>query len=258
LERLEKGLVEPETIACGVFACIFGGALLGSLLGGLLPAVHVSPDSKDVLKLGIGVIGTMAALVLGLLLASAKGSFETQKNEITQMSVNVIQLDRILAGYGADSKQARDLLSRTVTEALDRIWPEENHGPVNLEPARGWELVFDKIHTLVPGTDDQRWLRDRALQLSMDLGHTRWLLREQADPVLPAPFLVVVVFWLTVLFASFGVFEPRNTTVMATQFLCALSVSTAIYLILDLERPFHGLIQVSSAPFRTALAHLGQ
>jgi hypothetical protein len=92
----------------------------------------------------------------------------------------------------------------------------------------------------------------------MDLGHTRWLLRQQADPVLPTPFLVVVVFWLTALFASFGVFEPRNTTVMATQFLCALSVSTAIYLILDLERPFHGLIQVSSAPFRTALAHLGQ
>src|SRR5215469_10083348 len=258
LLRQERGLVEPQTVSGGVFACIFGGALLGSFLGGVLPAVHVSTDSKDVIKLGIGVVGTMSALVLGLLLASAKSSFENQKNEVTQMSVNVIQLDRILAQYGPETKEARALLSHTVALAIDRLWPEENHGRVNLEPNPGWEGVFDKIDGLMPRDDDQRWMRDRALQLSMDLWHRRWLLLQQAEPALPTPFLVVVVVWLTVLFASFGLFEPRDWTVMATQFICALSVSTAIYLILDLERPFHGLIQISSAPFRTALAHLDQ
>jgi hypothetical protein len=250
--------VGPETISCGVFACIFGGALLGSLLGSVLPEHHVSPDSKDVVKLGIGVIGTMAALVLGLLIASAKGSFEAQKSEVTQMSVNVIQLDHILARYGPEAREARDLLRRTIALALERMWPTENHESVNLEPSAGWEGVFAKIDELGPRNDDQRWLRERARQISMDLGQMRWLLLQQADPAIPMPFLVVVVFWLTMLFASFGLFAPRNMTVITTQFVCALSVSTAIYLILDLERPFHGLIQISSVPFRNALAHLGQ
>jgi len=250
--------LRPETISCGVFACIFGGALLGSLLGDVLLEHHVSPDSKDVVKLGIGVIGTMAALVLGLLIASAKGSFEAQKSEITQMSVNVIQLDRMLARYGPETKETRDLLRQTIALALERMWPEENHGSADLEPAAGWEGLFDKIDKLGPRNDDQRWFRERARQISMDLGQMRWLLLQQADPAIPMPFLVVVVFWLTMLFASFGLFAPRNMTVIATQFVCALSVSTAIYLILDLERPFHGLIQVSSVPFRNALALLGQ
>jgi hypothetical protein len=255
--RLERRFVGPEAISCGVFVCIFGGALLGSFLGDALPEHHVSPDSKDVVKLGIGVIGTMTALVLGLLIASAKGTFEAQKNEVTQMSVNVIQLDRILAQYGPETKEARDLLHRTIAGALERMWPAENHG-VNLEPSAGWEGIFAKIDELGPRNDDQRWLRERARQISMDLGQMRWLLLQQADPAIPMPFLVVVVFWLTMLFASFGLFAPRNMTVIATQLVCALSVSMAIYLILDLERPFHGLIQISSVPFRNALAHLGQ
>ena len=247
----------PETISCGVFLCIFGGSLLGSLLGGVLPEHHASSDTKDVVKLGMGVIGTMSALVLGLLIASAKGSFEAQKNEVTQMSVNVIQLDRVLAKYGPETKEARDLLSRTMISALGRMWPEGNYGSAKPEPTAEWDGIFEKIEELGPANDQQRWLRDHALQISMDLGHTRWLLYQQTDPAIPMPFLAVVVFWLTMLFASFGLFAPRNLTVMATQLVCAVSVSAAIYLTLDLERPFHGVIQISSIPFRNALAHLG-
>ena len=72
------------------------------------------------------------------------------------------------------------------------------------------------------------------------------------------PFLVVLVFWLTILFISFGLFAPPNATVIATLFVCALSVSGAIFLILELDQPFEGLIRISSAPLRNALAHLGQ
>jgi len=191
---VEKALLSPETITLGVFVCIFGGALLGSLLGDALAEHHVSPDSKDVVMLGIGVIGTMAALVLGLLIASAKGSFEAQKSEVTQMFVNVIQLDRVLVEYGPETNDARDLLRGTVALALDRMWPEEDHGSSKVQSNPGWEGIFDKIEELRPRNDNQRWLRDRARQISMDLGHTRWLLLQQADPAIPMPFLVVVVF----------------------------------------------------------------
>jgi hypothetical protein len=250
--------MELDVISGGVFACVSGGAFAGSMLAGLLRKHHLTPDAKDVIKLGIGVIGTMAALVLGLLVASAKGSFEAQKGEVTQMSVDIIQLDRILALYGPETAGARAALRTTTALALARMWPEEDHSSLVREETVEWEGVFDKTQELVPKSEDQRWLRDRARQIVMNLGHTRWLLSQQADPAIPMPFLVVVVLWLTLLFASFGLFAPRNATVLITQFVCALTASTAIYLILDLERPFHGMIQVSSAPFRNALSSLGR
>lgn len=245
-----------DTISCGAFVFIFGGALLGFLLGNVLPEHHVSGDSKDVVKLGMGVIGTMTALVLGLLVASAKGSYDLQRSEITQMSVSVIELDRLLAHYGPEATETRDLLRSNVALALDRMWPKT--GQRSPEPAAGWEAIFKNIEELRPTNDDQRWLRDRALQISMDLGHTRWLLFQQGDSAIPIPLLLVVVLWLTILFGSFSLFAPRNVTVIATQFVCALSVSTAIYMILDLEWPFQGLIRISSTPLSNALARLSQ
>lgn len=250
--------MSPETISCGVFLCVFAGAMLGLLLGNLLPEHHVSGDSKNVVTLGMGVIGTMTALVLGLLVASAKSSYEAQKVEITQMSVSVIELDRLLARYGPETNETRDLLRSNVALALERIWPKQGDGSVRPEPNAGWEGILMRIEELRSTNDGQRWLRDRALQISTELVHARWLLFQQGDSAIPVPLLVVVVLWLTLLFASFGLFAPPNVTVITTQFVCALSVSAAVYLILDLERPFQGLIQISSVPLRNALAHIGQ
>lgn len=243
---------------CIVFACVFGGALLGLFLGDVLPEHHLSPDTKDTVKLGMGVIGTMAALVLGLLIASAKSSYDAQNSAVTQMAANFMLLDRVLAHYGPETKEARDLLRPTVAGVLDRIWPEDNQRSAALAPSGRAEEFFDKIEELAPRTDSQRSLRDRALQIGTDIGHTHWLMFEQAGASIPTPFLVVLVMWLTIIFASFGLFAPRNATVIATQFVCALSVSAAIFLILELEQPFEGLLQISSAPLQNASAHLGQ
>ena len=241
-----------------VFACVFGGALLGMFLRAALPDHHLSTDSKDVVKLGMGLIGTMAALLLGLLIASAKGSYDTQSSELTQMSTNIILLDRVMAHYGPETKEARDLLRRSVVVALDQIWPETTSGPAQLEPTRESEGFLDKIQRLSPQNEAQRSLKAQALGISTDLGRTRWLLFEQAGSSISTPFLVVVVFWLTIIFVSFGLFAPPNATVIAILFVCALSVSGAIYLILELDQPFDGLLQISSAPLRSALEHLGQ
>lgn len=242
-----------------VFACVFGAALLGFFLRAALPEPHLSTDSKDLVKLGIGLIATMAALVLGLLIASAKGSYDKQRSELTQMSTNIILLDRVLAHYGPETKEARNLLRHSVVRVLDQMWPEDGSRIAQLDPmAAGGEALYDQLLALSPQNEAQRSLQAKALGITVDIGRTRWLMFEQQGSSIPMPFLVMVAFWLTIIFLSFSLFAPPNATVVATLLVCAVSVSGAIFLILQLDRPFEGLIQISSAPLRSALEHLGQ
>jgi hypothetical protein len=251
--------MSPTAIGCIVFACIFGGALLGMLLHRVLPEHHLSTESKDVIKLGMALTATMSALVLALLVNSAKGSYDTQRNEITQLSANIILLDRVLAHYGSETKEARDLLRVSAAGMIDRIWPEIRSGlAVSASSAKAGEAFYDRIQELSPQNEVQRSLQAQALKMSIDIGQTRWLLFEQGGSSIPMPFLVLLVFWVTIIFVSFGLFAPPNATVIATLFLCALSVSGAIFMILELDRPFGGLIHISATPMLNALAQLGK
>jgi hypothetical protein len=242
-----------------VFACVFGGSLLGLFLCSRLPEHHLSTESKDVVKVGTGLIATMSALVLGLLIASVKGSYDTQHDEVTQMSAKVIVLDRALARYGPESRETRDLLLRTVVAAADQVWPPEKSGPVQMDPrSTGAERLYDSIQGLSPGNEVQRSLKADALSLTSELAKTRWLLFEQRDSSIPMPLLVVLVFWLTILFMGFSLFARYNTTVIVTLLVCAISVSSAVFLILEMDRPFDGMIRISDQPLRAAIALLGR
>ena len=225
----------------------------------MLPEEHLSADTKDVVKLGIALVATMSALVLGLLIASAKSTYDTRRNQLLQVSADIILLDRVLANYGAETKDARSLLQRSVAAAIEQFWPANAGPPATIERrASSVEALFDNIQRLSPQSEAQRFLQGQALTMALDLGRTRVLLFEQLDSSIPAPFLVVLVFWLAIIFASFGLFAPGNATVIAAFFVCALSVSGAIFLILELDRSFEGVLQVSSAPLRAALAQLEQ
>jgi hypothetical protein len=249
--------VSPIDVGCIVMACVFGGALLGMAIHTRLPEHHLTPDSKDVIKLGMGLIATMSALVLALLTNSAKGSYDTQRNELTQVAANVILLDRVLAHYGPETKEARDLLKLSVTGMINRMWPDDPVQAAKLGPTTtSGELFFDKIQELTPQNDVQRTLQNQAVSLSIGIGQARLLLFEQGGRSIPIPFLVLLIFWVTIIFLSFGLFAPHNATVIATLFLCALSVSGAIFLIMELDRPFGGVIQISSAPLRNAIANV--
>jgi hypothetical protein len=241
-----------------VFGVVFGGALLGMALRRLLPEHHLSPDSKDVVKLGMGLIGTMAALALGLLIASAKSSFDTQRNGLVQLSANLTLLDRILAHYGPETKECREQLRETVATMLDQFWPENRGQAGQIEPTARSESLYEKIQSLSPQTDAQRSLQAAALKTGVDVAQARWLLSAQKGSSIPVPFLVILVFWLALLFASFSMFARPNATVVVVLLLCALSVAGAIFLILELDRPFDGLIQLPSEPLRRALAQLGR
>ena len=209
--------------------------------------------------MAIALIATMGALVLSLLISSAKSAYDTRSSELVQMSADIVLLDRMLARYGLEAKDARSLLRGSVTAGIERFWPTNGARHMGFDPtASPAETLYDKIDELSPQTEAQRSLQAQALKTAMDLGHTRFLLFEQASSSIPLPFLVVVVFWLTIIFASFGLFAPANATVTAVLLVCALSVSGAIFLILELDRSFEGMIQVSGAPLRQALARLGQ
>ena len=242
-----------------VFALVFGSALLAMFVHSKLPENHLSSDSKDVVKLGTALIATMSALVLSLLIASAKTAFDTRSNQLVQASADIILLDRALARYGPETKEARYLLQRSVAETIDRFWPAEGAKPLAIDPGTSpVEALFDKIDALTPQNDNQRALRSQAETMALDVGRTRLLLFEHLGTSIPVPFLVVLVFWLCIIFASFGLFAPRNATVVAVLCVCALSVAGAIFLILELDRSFEGLLQVSGAPLRAALAQLGR
>lgn len=206
----------------------------------------------------MGLVSTMAALVLGLLVSSAKSFYDTQSAEVTQMSANVVLLDRILAHYGPEAKEVRDLLRSALAESIDRMWPQERAPSKLGAPSTRADTLIDKIQALSPKDDTQRLLRAQALSTAADLMKTRWLMYEQGTGSVSVPMLVILVFWLVAIFISFGLFAPRNATVITAMFVAGGAVSGAIFLILEMYAPFGGLIEISSAPLRAALTHLGQ
>lgn len=249
------------TISAGVFACIFIGALAGMLLRSRLPDHHLSSESRDVVKLGMGLIGTMTALVLGLLIASAKGTYDNQRIAVAQLAANAIMLDQSLAHYGKETQEARDLLRASLTDLIRRTWPDESPAE---QPAMKtgtevrYEGVYDKIQDLAPKNDAQRSLKDQALKTALDIRQTRWMMYAQKGTSIPTPFLAVMVCWLTLILGSFGLFAPANGTAVAALLLCSLAVASATFLILELDRPFSGVMQISSEPMRNALEQLGR
>jgi hypothetical protein len=251
--------LRSQTVGLIAFVFIFGGALLGMLLRGIMPQNHLSDDSKDSVKLGMGLVATMCALVLGLLIASAKTYYDTQNAELTEMSAKIVLLDRMLAHYGPETKESRAFLRSVVERSVDQLWQRGGPPGSHLDPAGvSSEALSEKTLGLTPKDDRQHFIQSQAVSLEISLAQTRWLMFEQSSTQVPKPLIVTLVFWLTIIFIGWGIFAPRNATVVATWFVSALSVSGAIFLILEMYTPYAGLILVSSDPLRAALAHLGQ
>jgi hypothetical protein len=251
--------VNSKAVGGIVFACVFGGALLGIFLGLVLPKEHLSSESTTVVRMAMAMISLMSAVVVGLLIASAKSSFDIRDHEYRLSAANIVLLDRAMAHYGAETTAARDLLRQFAESRLRAVWPEYCTADVGCaEMGLEREAIQDMLRALSPKNDAQRWLQSRALQISTDIQQLHWLLIEQSGSTIQWPFLAILVFWLTMIFMSFGLSAPPNATVITTLFVCSLSISGAIYLILQLHQPFDWPMKISSAPLRTAIDQLGQ
>ena len=254
--------MKPLWIGMIVFVCTLAGALLGMWLRATLPPEHLRDESRDTVRLGIGLVATLTALVLGLMTASAKSSFDTLNTSIRSMAADVIATDRLLARYGPETKDIRETLKRVVARRIDEIWSDDpsRDGPklaVNKESETA-EWIVDQIRAMTPSTAAQRSLQSRASDQAETVLRSRWVVLGELGTAIPWPFLIVLVFWLTITFTSFGLQAPANATVLAVLILCALSVAGAVFLTLEMDGPFDGLIQVSSEPVRFALTRLGQ
>jgi hypothetical protein len=239
-----------------VFAIIFGGALLGVVLRPLLSESHLQPDSRDVVKMATGLIGTLAALVLGLLIASAKSSFDQKTSQVRQMTATIILLDDLLTQYGPEAVPLRARLRQSIPPLADRLWHEQEvpaGKPVHFESSAQSLTFENELERLTPNNDAQRSLQSRAVQAFTEGAQTRLLLFAQSGGSIPAPFLIILVFWLSAIFVSFTLFARTNLVVMISLFVCALSFAGAIFLVLELDNPFTGLMGISSATLRSAL-----
>jgi len=250
--------MSPLATAGIAFAGVSGGAALGMLLRAIVPAHHLTEDARDVLKLGMALIGTMVALVLGLLIATAKGSYDTRAVEVVQASADIMLMDGLLARYGPETGEARDVLRRSVAGTIERLWAGSRSGSSRVEPAVTPEAFYDKLQQLSPQTERQRLLYTQAVNVGLSLTRNRWLLAGQRDLSVPVAFLVMLVLWLAVIFGGWGLLARPNPTTVVTLLVCALSFASAILLIMELTDPFQGLVQLSSTPMRETLARLGR
>jgi hypothetical protein len=255
----ETSHMNPLLISLVVFALIFGGALVGVIVRPLLSKEHLHPDSRDVVKMATGLVGTLAALVLGLLIASAKGSFDQKTRQVRQMTATIILLDDLLEQYGPETVPVRNLLRLSIPPLANRIWREQEFStdkPVHFESTAESAALENELERLSPKNDAQRSLQSRAIQTFTEGAQIRLQLFAQTGGSIPTPFLIILVFWLSAVFVSFTSFARANLVVMASLLLCALSFACAIFLILELDNPFAGLMGISSATLRNALLPL--
>jgi hypothetical protein len=233
--------------------------LLGRALRRLLPEDHLTADSRDTIKLAMGLVATMTALVLRLLVSSAKGAYDTKRSEVIQMAAKVAFLDRLFSLYGPEAAEARAGFREAVEEAVRQMWPDEASVPAHLAPdTQAGNVVYVAVQNLSPHDDTQRKLKEQAITLASELGQLRSLLAAQSVASISKPMLIILVSWLVVIFLGFSVLAPPNPTVILALMISALAVAGAIFLILELDQPFAGLIRISSEPMLNALHELAK
>ena len=244
-------------VALILFIVLAGVTLQGGRV--LLPEEQLSDESKDAIKLALGLVGTMTAILLGLLISSAKGAFDTTRTEVIQMAAKVALLDRVLALYGPGTAEARRALRDATADGVRRTWPAERSGPVRLDPnPQMGDAVYAPISHLAPRDDAQRALKTEAATLMVQLAEIRALLQAQAVPSVSKPLLIAQMIWLVVIFLGFSLLAPANATSTLALMAGAFSVACAVFIILELDFPFAGIVRVPSEPMLKTLAHLGK
>lgn len=250
--------MDPIVTGLLIFACLFSAGLLTMGIRTLLPEANLSTETKDTVRLSMGLVATMSGLLIGLLVASAKTSYEVERNGVKQMAAHINVLDQTLTNFGHEAEPVRVILRQAVGGVIAHIWPSSGSAKTAVVPDAIWsEALPQAIQQLVPHDESQRIFKTQATQLALEISRMRWLLYEQTDVALPMFLMVVLVSWISILFLSFGLFAPTNSTVVAALLVSAMSVSGAIFLILELDQPFAGLVQISSQPLMNALSQLG-
>lgn len=247
-------------IAIGLisFAGIFGGALLGLFAARRVPREYLTTDTQTAITVSVAVIGTLSALVLGLMINTANGSFTKRSEQVRELALQLIRMERNLRRYGPEATEAQASLRIWGFAKAQQLFPDKTKPAVSPETTITLlENVQDKILDLSPQTEQQKYLRTLCLNLSSSLIRARWALEQRTGHSTPIPFLVLLIFWLAIVFASFGLFAPSNPTTMVALFLCAVAVAGGIFMIEELDNS-RGFIQLPSDAMHRALNEITQ
>ncbi|WP_018182098.1 DUF4239 domain-containing protein [Kaistia granuli] len=243
-------------IGLATFVAIFGGVLLGMLAAHLLPEQHLGTETRNAVTVSMAVVGTLSALVIGLLISTANTTFLARTNAIGDLAVDVLRLDRSLVRYGPEAVPIRATIRDYAEAKVAELSTGALQDKLGLVTLQQLEAVGDQITNLHPADDRERTVQAQALRFVEAIANARWQLMEKDSSAVPVPFLILLIFWLAILFASFGLFAPPNATALATLFLCSLAVAGGIFMILELAAPGQGLIQPPLTPLLTAIAQL--
>jgi hypothetical protein len=250
--------LNPITISLIALACIFGAAMLGVTISGYLPEQYFDQRTRDIIKAARDVIVGVAALTLGLLIATAKTSFDDRAHEFKLEASKSVMIDRILYQFGPETRHARQLVRAMLVNGTERIEQAMRHGIEQEKTMR--EKITDDLHfeilSLKPKNDIQTELRAEAISLSKEVMQSRWMVHQSLSTTIQLPLLFILVFWLSCIFLYLGLGATASPGIVITLLLAALSMSGAIYLTLAFDRPHQGLVQVSAEPLKLALEQL--
>ena len=241
------------------FAVVFGGGLLGLLLGRLLPEHYQNDATQRIVQTATGMVSLIAALVLGLLVATAKNKFDTTNQETEEFAAKLMLINRELVNFGPEANDARALLRKYVIAKIAADWPAEAEQKPEPDALPPWKLLENfqySLSGLKPNTEAQHSEATAASEAAADLEKATWLQAAQASAHVKHPFIVILILWLFVLFMSFGLFAPRNGLVVAALLVGALAISGAVLLIVDMDSPYEGILVVSPQPMQQALAQI--
>ncbi|MEO8813607.1 MAG: hypothetical protein ABI376_11970 [Caulobacteraceae bacterium] len=242
-------------IGLAAFAATFGGALLGMWAAGRLPRNHLGPDTRNVISISMAVVGTLVALVVSLLITEGSTTFTARADAVSGLAANIVRMDDILRRYGPDAADGRAVLRDYAQGKADEL-ASASRPATTARPLVVLEKLDDRIFRLAPLDNYHRFLQQRAIQVIDSMSDERWLLVEKMSTAMPAPFLALLIFWLALLFVSFGLFAPRNATILAALLLCALAISGGIFMIVELANPSRGLIRVPTEPLAAAIREI--
>ncbi len=239
------------------FALVFSGALAGMAIRGRVPPDHLVPEAKDTVRLAIGLVVTMTGLVLGMLVSSAKTFYDGEKNQVAQLGSQIVLLSDLMVAYGPETNPARIEALKFVEDGIDRVWPKESSRVSQLRPESATTDFYTQVQQLTPKNDMQRIVKGELLSTAITMRETYWLMYLQSvQTSMPRPLLAVVISWLVAIFVSFGLFAPRNYTVIVTLIVCALAASAAIFIISSMYSPFSGVLKISPVSARAALSQM--
>lgn len=240
-----------------VFVLVFGAALAGMAIRRVRPDERYTPEAKDTIRIAIGLVVTMTSLVLGMLVSSGKTFYDGEKNQVAELSAQIVLVNDLLTNYGPETAQLRMEAQRSIEEVVDRIWPRKKSQSFELRPSANGARFYQHVQMLAPKNEEQASIKAQLLTATLSLRKTYWLMFLQSEQTsITFPLLAVVTAWLVFIFFSFGLFAPRIPNAVVTLIICAMAVSAAIFIILSMNSPFSGVLRISPTAVRDALSQM--